>query len=109
VWSGLWNLTAANGAGLAAAAATLRMSARVVEVRALVVPASGRRPALCGRLVRELADACRANGAEWMVAGAAGADVAAVDLLRRTGFDPTTAANLGLPDLGSIGWLALEV
>jgi L-amino acid N-acyltransferase YncA len=118
-WSGLWNLTAASGAALAAAAATVQLAARVVEVRAVVLPAGGHRPALGGRLVRELADACRAQGAERMVAGTAragggefgagDADAAAVDLLRRMGFDQVTAADLGVPDVGSIVWLALEV
>lgn len=112
----MWNLTAASGAALAAAAATVRLSARVVEVRAVVVPAGGHRPALGGRLVRELADACRAQGVERMVAGTAragggefGAGDAAVDLLRRMDFHPVTAADLGVPDVGSLVWLALEV
>ena len=107
VWFGLWNLTAANGAALTAGAATLRMSARVLEVRALVVRTGVHRSAMWGRLVRELAEVCRAQGAEWMVAGTAGGDVAAAELLRRAGFD--TTSDPGLPDAGSIGWLAREV
>jgi hypothetical protein len=103
----LWNLTAPIGAALAAAAATLRMSARVLEVRAMVAPAGDHWAARWGRLVRELADGCRAQGAEWMVAGVAGADAGAVDLLRRAGFD--TGRDLGLPDLGPIVWLGREV
>jgi hypothetical protein len=108
-WAGLWNLTAANGAALAAAASTVRISARVLEVRAMVVPAGGHRSALGRRLVRELADACRAHGAQWMVAGVGEADVAAVDLLRGMGFDTVTAADLGVSDPGPVGWVVLEV
>jgi hypothetical protein len=108
-WAGLWNLTAANSGALAAAASTVRMSARVVEVRAMVVPADGHRSALCGRLVRELADVCRARGAEWMVAGIGKADVVALDLLRHMGFDTVTAANLDVPEPGAVVWLALQV
>lgn len=104
VWSGLWNLTAANSAALTAAAATLPMSARVLEVRALVV---WNRSAMCGRLVRELADVCRAHGVESMVAGVAGGDAAAVHLLRRAGFDATS--DPGLPGAGSIEWLTWNV
>jgi hypothetical protein len=107
VWSGLWNLTAADGAALTAAAATLRISARVLEVRALAVRTSAHRSALCGRLIRELADGCRAYGAEWMVAGIAGGDATAVRLLRRAGF--ATTLDPELPDTGSIGWFAREV
>jgi len=108
VWSGLWNLTAANGAALTAAAATLRTSARVLELRALVaVRNGGHRNALCGRLVRELADVCRAHGAERMMAGIAGGDVAAARLLRRAGFGTTRDPRP--PEEGSIGWLAWEV
>jgi hypothetical protein len=104
-WSGLWNLTAANGTALAAAAATLRMSARVLEVRALVVRAGVPRAAMWGRLVREMADGCRAHGGEWMVA--AGAEGGALDPLRRAGFGP--AAGLDLPAAGPLLWLAREV
>jgi hypothetical protein len=106
-WSGLWNLTAADGAALMAAAATVRMSVRALEVRALAVRAGGQGPAMWGRLVRELADVCRAYGAEWLVAGTANGDAAAVALLRRAGF--AASLEVGLPDLGSIVWLAREV
>ena len=104
-WSGLWNLTAANGSALLAAAATLRMSAHVLEVRALVVRAGGHRAAMWARLVREVADGCRAHGGEWMVA--AGAEAGALDPLRGTGFGQ--AAGLDLPGAGSLLWLAREV
>jgi hypothetical protein len=102
-WSGLWNLTASNGTALAAAAATLRMSAPVMEVRALGVRAGGHWAAMLARLVREVADGCRANGAEWMVA--AGVEGEALGLLRHVGFGP--AVGLDLP--GRLAWLAREV
>jgi hypothetical protein len=106
-WAGLWNLTADDGAALTAAAATLAMSARVLEVRALIVRAGAGWPAMCRRLVRELADEGRAHGAEWLVAGAAAGDPAAPDLLRRAGFG--SAGMPGLPEAGPIVWLAREV
>ena len=106
-WSGLWNLTAADGAALTAAAATRRMSSRVLEVRALAVRPGPHRQAMWARLVRELADVCRASGVERMVAGTADGDAAGLRLLRRAGFDP--AADPGLPDPGSIAWLARYV
>ncbi|WP_250032820.1 GNAT family N-acetyltransferase [Paractinoplanes maris] len=106
VWFGLFDLTAANGAALTAAAATLPTSARVLEARALVWT-SAHWSQTCGRLVRELADVCRAHGAEWMVAAVADGDTAAVHLLRRAGFD--TTSDPGLPDTGSIEWLMRDV
>ena len=106
VWSGLFDLTAADGAAPAAVAATLPMSVRVLEVRALVVRTGAPSSAMWGRLVRELADECRAQGAEWLVAGIADGDTAAVEL-RRAGFGPAPVP--GLPEAGSLGWLAWEV
>lgn len=98
VWSGLWDLTAADGAALTAAAATRQMSVRILEVRVLVARPGPHRSALYGRLVHELADLCRANGVEGMVAGVAGGDNAGAELLRRAGFE-----------VGPAGWLAREV
>jgi hypothetical protein len=100
-WCGLWNLTANDGSALVAVAATARPSPRFLEVRALA--ASG--DALWRRLIRELTDTCRAQGAEWLVAAAAVTDQAARDLL--TGFTP--AADLDLPRSPSIVWLVREV
>ena len=102
-WSGLWNLTAEDGVALTAAAVTMRLSPRMTEIRAIAAPGS----ALWMRLVRELANACRAQGDEWMVAGPGGSDLAALDLLRRTGFDE--APDLGLPGSGRVVWLALPI
>jgi hypothetical protein len=102
-WSGLWSLTAEDGVALTAAAATVRVSQRMTELLAVAAPGSG----LWMRLVRELANACRAQGVEWMVAGPGGSDAAAVDLLRRAGFDK--AEDLGLPQTDSVVWLALPV
>ena len=107
VWYGLHDLTAANGAAPEAAAAALPMSARVLEVCAIVVPTGVRQDALRGRLVRELTDAGRARGAQWVVAGAV--DVQAEDFLRREGFTPVAARDLGLRELDPIAWWALEI
>ncbi|WP_328475615.1 hypothetical protein OHA21_19785 [Actinoplanes sp. NBC_00393] len=90
-WSGLWNLTAANGSALTAAAATEQLSARTLEVRALAVRPGQPAP---DRLVRELADLCRARGVERLVAAVADGDA----VLRRAGFAPSDAA-----------WLAREI
>jgi hypothetical protein len=108
-WYGLCDLAGSTGAELAAAAAACRLSARVLEVRAMAMPAGGAGAALRGRLVRELADVCRAQGVQWMVAGAAGVEAVAVDLLRGGGFTPAEATRLGLSDPGSTVWLAVEV
>ena len=104
-WFGLCDLTAADGAAPEVAAAALRRSSRVLEVCAMVVPTGA--AALRGRLVRELTDVGRADGAQWIAAGAAGTE--AVDLLRRAGFAPVTARDLGLPVAASIAWWALEM
>ena len=59
-WSGLSDLTADDGAALIAVAATVRLSPQVVELRAFAAaPFDG-----YARLLRELADDCRATGAE---------------------------------------------
>lgn len=108
-WYGLCDLAGETGSVVAAAAATCRLSMRVLEVRAMAMPASGDWAALRRRLMRELANACRAQGAQWMVAGAAGVDAAAVDLLRGGGFTLAAAASVDMPDLGSVIWLAVEV
>jgi hypothetical protein len=101
VWYGLYDLTAANGATPEAAAAAVSMSTRVLEVCAMVVPTGA--AALRARLVRELTDAGRACGVQWVVA----ADAA--DFLRREGFAPVAARDLGLVELGPVAWWALEV
>ena len=103
VWSGLWNLTADDGAALAAVAATRQLSPRVVEVRAIVTAADDHAYALRARLLRELANACRASGAEWLVTGA---DRVGADVLRSAGFSAAPELDLTKP---SGGWLALQV
>jgi hypothetical protein len=80
------------------------MSARVLEVCAVVVPSGA--ATLRARLLRELTDAGRARGAHWVVAGAV--DVQAEDFLRREGFAPVAARDLGLVELDPVGWWALE-
>ena len=100
IWSGLWNLTAEDGDALAAIAATRQLSPGVIEVRAIRTDQGYEVQA---RLLRELADACRAQGVEWLVAVA---DGGGADLLRRAGFVPATG-----PDLPAVrgGWLALHM
>ena len=100
IWSGLWNLTADDGDALAAIAVTRRTSPRVVEVRAI---GTDQGYAVQARLLRELADVCRAQGVEWLVAVS---DGAGADALRRAGFVPAT--DLDLPATRA-GWLALQV
>jgi len=100
IWSGLWNLTADDGDALAAVAATRQISPRVVEVRAI---RTNHGYAVQARLLRELADASRANGVEWLVAVAGGAGT---EMFCRAGFAPAT--NLDLPQTRT-GWLALQV
>jgi len=100
IWFGLWNLTATDGDALAAIAATRRNSPRVVEVRAIK---THRGYAVQARLLRELADTCRAHGVEWLIATA---DAAGTDVLRRQGFVLT--ADLNMPEIRA-GWLALQV
>ena len=100
IWSGLWNLTADDGDALAAIAATRQLSPRVVEVREIKTDQGY---AVQARLLRELADACRAQGVEWLVAVADGGGTA---VLRRAGFAP--APGLNLPATRA-GWLALQL
>jgi len=106
IWSGLWNLTADDGDVLAAIAATRQISPRVVEVRAIK---TNQGYAVQARLLRELADACRARGVEWLVAPAGGISTgggAGMDVLHRVGF--VLARDLDLPPTRA-GWLALQV
>jgi len=100
IWSGLWNLTADDGNALAAVAATRQISPRVVEIRAI---RTNHGHPVQARLLRELADASRANGVEWLVAVAGGAGT---ELFRRAGF--ASATDLDLPQART-GWLALQV
>ena len=114
-WCGLWDLTAEDGTAPVAVAATAGLSRLALEVRGL---AAARGSAMWERLVRELADAGRAHGVEWMVAGADCPH--AMILLRRNGF--VDAAALpghsgfaaavgpgGLPAGDAVVWLAREI
>lgn len=83
-WSGLWDLTAADGTALAAAGATLACGPRRLEVRALVAPVGPHWTAAMGRMVRELADAARAQGVAHLAAASDASDV-----LGDLGFRPT--------------------
>jgi hypothetical protein len=90
-WFGLWNLTAADGDALAAIAAVRQSSPRVVEVRTIK---TNQGYAAQARLLRELADTCRADGVEWLVAAA---DGTGAEILRRQGF------------VNAAQWLVLQV
>ncbi|WP_203788059.1 hypothetical protein [Paractinoplanes rishiriensis] len=78
ILSGLWDLAAADSDVLVAIVATRRVSPSVVEVKAM------RGYAGQARLLREVADDCRAQGVERLVA----AGCVDADVLRRAGFVP---------------------
>ena len=88
-WFGLWDLTA-GGTGLLGTAAVRWVGPGVVELRVVDVPAD----VVGDRLLREVADALRADGAERVVAALPDDG----DLLRRAGFadDPGGALVLEL-------------
>src|SRR5688500_11304708 len=100
VWFGLWNLTADDGDALVAIAATRRISSRVIEIHAVETHQGY---AVQARLLRELADTCRAHGVEWLVAAA---DGAGTDVRRRQGL--VVAADRTMPEIRA-GWLAFQV
>jgi hypothetical protein len=114
-WFGLWDLAAAEGVALIAAAATRPVTAATAELCALAVPAAVLPlRGLGDRLLREVADTLRAQGVERMVARLEGDDGRQA-LLRDAGLVPLPA--LQRPDLpwrGSGGadagvWLSLEL
>ena len=104
-WFGLWDLAPVEGVGLVGAAATRLVTPKTAELCVLAVPAALPWPGLGDRLVREVADALRAQGAEWVVARPAGGDGRRLALLRGAGFE---AAGPRHPD-GSAVWLSLEL
>jgi hypothetical protein len=79
-WFGLWDV-AAGGTGLLGAAAVRSIDARVVELCACSVLGTS---AVEDRLLREVADAMRAAGAEQMIARLPREQ----ELLLRAGFQP---------------------
>jgi hypothetical protein len=114
-WFGLWDLAAAEGVALIAAAATRPVTAATAELCALAVPTVLPWRGLGDRLLREVADTLRAQGVERMVARPED-DGGRLALLRDAGLEPVPA--LQRPDLpwrGSGGahdagvWLSLEL
>jgi GNAT superfamily N-acetyltransferase len=114
-WFGLWDLAAAGGTGLLGTAAIRPVEPRVAELCALAVLATRPWRAVGDRLVREVADTLRADGAERVVARLAGDRRQGLELLRGAGFRP---AGLQWPDVQAPGqdgadgltvWLSLEL
>jgi L-amino acid N-acyltransferase YncA len=114
VWFGLWDLAPTEGAGLVGAVATRPVAPRTVELCALAVPATLPWRGLGDRLVREVADTLRAQGAERMVARLPAGQGQGPALLRDAGFAAAGARPDGY-DPGSSAvdgagvWLSLEL
>jgi GNAT superfamily N-acetyltransferase len=84
---GLWDLAAPAGDGLVGVAVTRALrDGRSVELCAIAVPAGLRRRGLGRRLVADVADAWRGEGAQRLVARSPGGRGAAARLLARAGF-----------------------
>ena len=106
---GLWDLAAPNGERLVAVAATQRLDdAGSVALCGIVVRADLRRRGLGRRLVTEVADALRAQGAARLVVRLDGDHRPAAALLTRAGFAATTDAD-GQSAGTEVGWLYLEL
>jgi GNAT superfamily N-acetyltransferase len=104
-WFGLWDLAAADGVALLGAAATRPVTVGTAELCALAVPAAPPWQGLADRLLREVADALRAQGVERMVARP-GSDHGRLALLRDAGLAPLPAGQR--PELPG-AWLSLEL
>ena len=116
---GLWDLTAAAGEALAAAAATgPPEDGGEVQLRGIAVAAGAGHRGLGRRLVCEVADSLRAQGAARLVARSAGGAGLTVALLRSAGFVPAgggharaqvSAPRTGVPGGGEASWWELEL
>ena len=101
---GLWDLAAPNGDGLVGVAATLPPDATgSVELCAIAIRAGLRRRGLGLRLVTEVADASRAEGAARLAARLKGDHRPAAALLARAGFAATSDAD-GQSAGTDVGW-----
>jgi GNAT superfamily N-acetyltransferase len=101
---GLWDLAAPNGDGLVGVAATQPPDdAGSVELRAIAIRADLRRRGLGRRLVTEVADALRAEGAARLAARLKGDQRPAAALLARAGFAATSDAD-GQSAGTDVGW-----
>jgi ribosomal protein S18 acetylase RimI-like enzyme len=106
---GLWDLAAPAEEGLVAVAATQPPDdAGSVELCAIAIRADLRRRGLGRRLVTEVADALRAEGAARLVARLAGDHREAAALLARAGFAATTDAD-GQAAGTEVGWRYLAL
>jgi ribosomal protein S18 acetylase RimI-like enzyme len=116
---GLWDLTAPAGQALAGAAVTGPVGdGGVVQLRGIAVAAGEEGQGLDRRLVCEVADSLRAQGAARLVARAAGGAGLAPGLLRGAGFVPAGAGHgpgeVGAPRTGAAAgdeatWWELEL
>jgi GNAT superfamily N-acetyltransferase len=106
---GLWDLAAPNGDGLVGVAATRPPDdAGSVELCAIAIRAGLRRRGLGRRLVTEVADALRAEGAARLAARLAGDHREAAALLARAGFAASTDAD-GQSAGTEVGWRYLAL
>ena len=106
---GLWVLAAPNGERLVAVAATQRLDdAGSVALCGIAIRADLRRRGLGRRLVTEVADALRAQGAARLVVRLDGDHRPAAALLTRAGFAATTDAD-GQSAGTEVGCLYLEL
>jgi GNAT superfamily N-acetyltransferase len=93
---GLWDLAAPDGEALVGVAATRPLEgAGWVELCGIAVRAGLRRRGLGRRLLAEVADALRADGAERLLAGCADAHSPATALLAYAGFVATAGTDVG--------------
>jgi len=116
---GLWDLTAAAGEALAAAAATGPPGdGGEVQLRGIAVAAGAGHQGLGRRLVCEVADSLRARGAARLVARPAGGAGLTPALLRSAGFvpagagrapAPVSASRSGVPADDEASWWELEL
>ena len=92
---GLWDLAAPDAGALVAAAATRPLDAGTVELCGLAVRGGLQRRGLGPRLVSEVADALRVDGAACLVARLDGGESGAAALLARAGFLPAAGRDAG--------------
>jgi GNAT superfamily N-acetyltransferase len=106
---GLWDLAAPTGEGLVGVAATRMLDdAGSVELCGIAVLAAFGHRGLGYRLVTEVADALRVEGARRLVAKSADRQSPATALLARAGFVAAVDAD-GQPGETDVGWLYLEL
>jgi GNAT superfamily N-acetyltransferase len=106
---GLWDLAASDSQALVAAAATRPLDVGgSVELCGIVVRASLRRRGLGRRLVNEVADMLRSEGAERLVARPERGQCPVAPLLAQAGFVAAAEGGDAPPGVG-LGWRYLEL